>query len=65
MAAAACSTMNSHVLPPTPVPSTHVGWSPQYSATSIGASNPVPLEPKPSMSAFVSPASAIARLAAW
>jgi hypothetical protein len=56
--------MNSHVLPPTPVPSAHVGWSPRYSATSMGASRPMPLEAKPSMSAFVNPASAMARLAA-
>ena len=65
IAAVACSTMNSHVLPPTPVPSTQSGRSPRYSATSTGASRPVPLEPKPSTSALVSPASATARDAAW
>ncbi len=38
---------------------------PQYSATSTGAFIPVPHEPKPSMSALVRPASAMARLVAW
>src|SRR5260370_35201575 len=57
--------MNSHVLPPTPVPSTHVGRSPQYSATSIGCSRPRPDEANPSTPSLESPASARARLAAW
>src|ERR1700730_13170706 len=57
--------MNSHVLPPTWVPSTHVGRSPQYSATSIGGSRPRPDEANPSTSSLDSPASARARLAAW
>ena len=65
MAAVACSTMNSQVAPPTPVPSTQVGRRPRYSPISIGESNPVPLDAKPSMSALVSPASAMARDAAW
>src|SRR5450631_4496765 len=57
--------MNSHVLPPTWVPSTHVGRRPQYSATSIGASSPRPEEANPSTSSLERPASAMARLAAW
>src|SRR5436309_2260420 len=57
--------MNSQELPPTLVPSAHVGRSPQYSAISVGASRPVPHDPKPSTSALVSPASANARDAAW
>ena len=65
MASTACSTMNSQVLPPTPVPSTQLGCSPQYSAISIGARSPKPDEPNPSMSSLVRPASARARLAAW
>ena len=44
IAAVACSTMNSHVEPPTPVPSTQVGRRPRYSPISIGASRPVPLD---------------------
>ena len=36
IAAVACSTMNSHVEPPTPVPSTQVGRRPRYSPISIG-----------------------------
>ena len=65
IAAVACSTMNSHVEPPTPVPSTHVGRRPRYSPISIGMSRPVPLDPRPSMSSLVRPASAMARVAAW
>src|SRR5262249_29358508 len=65
IAAMACSTMNSQVLPPTPVPSTHVGRRPRYSATSTGISSPVPLDANPSTSPFSSPASTRARLAAW
>src|SRR5260221_5595518 len=61
MAAYACSTMNSHVAPPTPVESTHVGRRPMYSATSTGASIPVPQDMKPSTSSLVRPASASAR----
>ncbi len=64
IAAVACSTMNSHVEPPTPVPSIHVGRKPRYSQISMGASMPMPLEPKPSMSALVRPASAMARVVA-
>src|SRR3954469_5862452 len=56
--------MNSHVLPPTLVPSTQSGRSPQYSATSTGGSEPVPHDPNPSMSSLVNPASAMARDAA-
>src|SRR5262245_49089972 len=65
MAAAACAAMNSHELPPTLVPSAQRGRNPQYSAISVGANRPVPHDPNPSTSAFVSPASAIARAAAW
>ena len=65
IAAVACSTMNSHVEPPTPVPSTHVGRRPRYSPISTGESRPVPLDANPSMSFFVRPASAMARDAAW
>ena len=57
--------MNCQELPPTLVLSTQSGRSPQYSATSMGGFIPVPHDPKPSMSALVSPASATARLAAW
>src|SRR5258708_10302949 len=57
--------MNSHVLPPTPVPSTHVGRRPQYSATSMGWRRPSPDDANPSTSSLDSPASATARLAAW
>jgi hypothetical protein len=57
--------MNSHVEPPTPVPSTQVGRRPRYSPISIGERRPVPLEARPSMSFLVRPASAIARDAAW
>ena len=44
IAAVACSTMNSQVEPPTPVPSTQVGRRPRYSPISIGESRPVPLD---------------------
>src|SRR3954451_4706359 len=53
--------MNSHVLPPTLLPSPQSGRRPQYSATSTGGSEPVPHDPKPSMSSLVSPASAMPR----
>src|SRR5258708_39478260 len=50
IAAAACPAMNSHVAPPTLVPSAHDGRSPRYSATSTGASDPVPHDAYPSTS---------------
>src|SRR5438309_7454900 len=65
IAAYACSTMNSQVLPPTPVESTHVGRRPMYSATSTGGSVPRPDDMKPWTSSLVSPASARARDVAW
>src|SRR6476619_3186665 len=65
IAAVACSTMNSHELPPTDVLSTQLGRRPQYSATSVGGCMPVPHDANPSMSSLVRPASAIARDAAW
>ena len=47
IASTACATMTSHVPPPTPVESIHVGPSPRYSATSIGGRVPVPLRGEP------------------
>src|SRR5271167_412788 len=56
--------MTSQDEPPTLVASTHPGRRPRYSLTSIGGSS-VPCAPKPSMSSFVRPASAIARRDDW
>src|SRR5579871_233943 len=65
MASAAWAAMTSHAAPPTAVESSHRGCRPRYSATSIGARVPSAVEPTPSMSSLLSPASASAARAAW
>ena len=64
MAAAACSTMNSQMLPPCPVESTQLGRRPRYSASSTGGNAPVS-DMNPSTSDFSIPASASARVVPW
>ena len=62
MAAAACSTMSSQILPPWPVESTQLGRRPRCSASSTGGSAPVS-DMKPSTSDFSIPTSASRRRA--
>src|SRR5260370_35282687 len=64
MASAPCAAITSHAAPPTEVESTQRGCTPRYSPTSMGAMVPVEVEPSPSMSAGVRPASCRARLLA-
>ncbi len=64
MAATACSTMNSQMLPPCPVESTQLGRRPRYSASSTGGSAPVS-DMNPSTSDLAIPASANARFVPW
>src|ERR1700685_4643487 len=65
MASVACAAITSQLAPPTEVESIQRGVRPRYSPTSIGGMMPVEVEPSPSMSAGVRPASATARLLAW
>src|ERR1700722_1480080 len=65
MASVAYAAITSQLAPPTEVESIQRGVSPRYSPTSIGGMMPVEVEPSPSMSAGVRPASATARLLAW
>ncbi len=58
MAAAACRTWNRNDVPPTPVPSIHLGVMPSACATWIGPG--ADTDAMPSMSAKPRPASAIA-----
>ena len=59
------AAITSQLAPPTEVESIQRGVRPRYSPTSIGGMMPVEVEPRPSMSAGVRPASATARLLAW
>src|SRR6478672_8751429 len=58
MASTAWAAITSHDAPPTDVESIHRGRSPRYSLTSIGAIVPSDVDPTPSTSSLVRPASA-------